>query len=45
MNYSYCPVCGRELIKKDIKDEGLINYCAHCNKPYFFMGRLCVLLF
>lgn len=30
MKFTYCPHCGRELIKKEIGDEGVIPYCENC---------------
>ncbi len=33
--YKYCSHCGKELILKEIGDEGIIPFCVECNKPYF----------
>jgi NAD+ diphosphatase len=35
MKFKFCPICGRELIPKEIGDEGLLPYCEKCRKPYF----------
>jgi NAD+ diphosphatase len=35
MIFKFCPICGRELIPKEIGDEGLLPYCEKCRKPYF----------
>lgn len=31
----YCSICGNELETKEIHNEGVIPYCANCNKLYF----------
>lgn len=33
MRHIYCPICGSQLVKKEIGDEGLIPYCNMCEKP------------
>lgn len=42
MKFIYCPICGRKLSEKNIGDEGLINYCNACNRPYFDSPSSCV---
>ncbi|MBE5927647.1 MAG: NUDIX domain-containing protein [Lachnospiraceae bacterium] len=37
MRFKYCPHCGKELIKKEIGDEGLIPYCEGCKVPLWDM--------
>lgn len=37
MKFTYCPHCGRELIKKEIGDEGVIPYCENCKTPMWDM--------
>lgn len=37
MHFTYCPYCGRELIKKEIGDEGRIPYCTACSIPLWDM--------
>jgi NAD+ diphosphatase len=44
MDYHYCPICGAELIQKEIIDEGKIPYCINCNKLYFSFTKQCVLV-
>ena len=43
MRYTYCPDCGRQLIEKQIGDEGLIPYCPDCLRPWFDCFSTCVL--
>lgn len=43
MRFTYCPHCGRELIKKEIGDEGLIPYCENCSIPLWDMFTTCVI--
>lgn len=35
MVFNYCPQCGKELVLKEIGDEGLMPYCTPCLKVYF----------
>lgn len=37
MHFTYCPYCGKELVKKEIGDEGLIPYCTACSIPLWDM--------
>lgn len=37
MRFTYCPYCGKKLIKKEIGDEGLIPYCDACAIPLWDM--------
>lgn len=41
--YKYCPMCSKELINKEIENEGLIPYCTSCNKLYFPFSYPCVI--
>lgn len=43
MRFTYCPHCGRELIKKEIGDEGLVPYCETCEKPLWDMFETCII--
>jgi NAD+ diphosphatase len=31
----FCIECGTLLVKKEVKDEGLIGYCSHCDDFQF----------
>ena len=44
MRFTYCPDCGKKLIKKEIGDEGLIPYCEGCKRPLFDMFSTCVIV-
>lgn len=37
MRFTYCPYCGKKLVKKEIGDEGLISYCSSCQIPLWDM--------
>lgn len=37
MHFIYCPHCGTEAIKKEIGDEGLMQYCPQCQVPLWDM--------
>lgn len=41
---SFCPYCGDKLIKKEVGDEGLVPYCANCQKPIFSMPCPCTII-
>ena len=43
MRFTYCPHCGRELIKKEIGDEGLVPFCETCEKPLWDMFETCII--
>lgn len=43
MRFTYCPHCGKKLIKKEIGDEGLIPYCEGCRVPLWDMFTTCVI--
>lgn len=43
MRFTYCPHCGKELIKKEIGDEGLIPFCENCDKPLWDMFETCII--
>ncbi|OPJ63826.1 NUDIX domain-containing protein [Clostridium oryzae] len=42
MKFIYCPICSDKLIEKEIGDEGLVRYCASCQRPYFDEPSSCV---
>jgi len=44
MIYKFCPLCGNELTKKYIRDEGNIPYCNVCTRPFFSFTKHCVLV-
>ncbi len=44
MRFKYCPVCGKELILKELGDEGKIPYCTSCEEPYFNVFNTCVII-
>ncbi|MDE7079877.1 MAG: NUDIX domain-containing protein [Clostridia bacterium] len=44
MRFTYCPDCGKKLIKKEIGDEGEIPYCETCNRPLFDMFSSCIIV-
>ena len=43
MRFTYCPHCGKELIKKEIGDEGLIPFCEACSVPLWDMFATCII--
>lgn len=43
MRFTYCPHCGKKLIKKEIGDEGLIPYCTECQVPLWDMFTTCII--
>ena len=43
MRFTYCPHCGKELIKKEIGDEGLIPFCEACSVPLWDMFTTCII--
>lgn len=43
MRFTYCPHCGKQLIKKEIGDEGLIPYCPDCQIPLWDMFTTCII--
>lgn len=44
MRFTYCPDCGTKLTERIIGDEGLVPYCALCQKPLFDMFSSCVIV-
>lgn len=44
MKFKYCPLCGRELIKKDSWDEGKVPYCSYDNQMFFDLPKPCVVV-
>ncbi len=43
MRFTYCPHCGKELIRREIGDEGLIPYCESCRIPLWDMFTTCII--
>ncbi len=43
MRFTYCPHCGRRLIKKEIGDEGVIPYCPECKIPLWDTFTTCII--
>lgn len=37
MKFTYCPHCGKKLIKKEVGDEGKIPFCEDCQIPLWDM--------
>ena len=44
MRFTYCPDCGKQLILKEIGDEGLVPYCEACARPWFDMFPSCIIV-
>ena len=44
MHFTYCPKCGRKLIKKEAGDDGMIPFCTACNEYYFDIFPSCVIV-
>ena len=42
MEKEYCPYCGTKLIKKELKNEGLIPFCTKCNDYRFELYSVAV---
>lgn len=43
MKFTYCPHCGKKLIKKEIGDEGMIPFCETCSIPLWDMFTTCII--
>lgn len=43
MHFTFCPHCGKKLIRKEIGDEGRIPFCEDCNIPLWDMFSTCVI--
>lgn len=43
MHFTFCPHCGKKLIRKEIGDEGMIPFCEDCNIPLWDMFSTCVI--
>lgn len=43
MEFSYCPACGQKLTQREVGDEGLVPWCAPCNRPWFGFSYPCVI--
>ena len=44
MEFKYCTICGEKLIGKEISDEGILPYCQSCQRPYFSIFNVSVLV-
>lgn len=44
MKFEYCPKCGKNLIRKEIGDEGMVPYCTSCERPFFDIPSPCVIV-
>ncbi len=44
MRFTYCPHCGKKLVKKEIGDEGLVPWCEGCRMPLFDIPDTCVIV-
>ncbi len=42
MNEKYCAECGTKLVDKELENEGIIPFCANCNKFCFPMFNVAV---
>lgn len=43
MRFKFCQQCGKELVLREIGDEGLVPYCNSCERPWFDMFSTCVI--
>ena len=43
MRFKFCQQCGKELVLREIGDEGLVPYCNSCERPWFDMFSACVI--
>lgn len=43
MKFTYCPVCGKKAVEKEIGDEGRMPYCEQCGVPLWEMFRTSVI--
>jgi NAD+ diphosphatase len=43
MKFTFCPVCGAKLSGKQIGDEGVVDFCVRCNRPFFDNPAPCVI--
>lgn len=44
MHYTYCPNCGNKLTKIHAGDDGMVPYCAKCDKRWFDSFQSCVIV-
>lgn len=44
MGFKFCTKCGEKLGEKEVGDEGILPYCYACEKPYFDIFNICVLV-
>lgn len=43
MQPTYCPVCGTKGIRKDIGDEGEMQFCPTCSVPLWDIFTTCII--
>ena len=43
MEFQYCPHCGTKTELREVGDEGLVPWCAVCDKPLFPMFSTCII--
>ena len=44
MHFRFCPFCGKQLIDKEIGDEGKIPFCENCSIPLWDMFTTSVIV-
>ena len=43
MRFAHCPDCGQTLSARPVGDEGLVPWCASCNRPWFDAFSACII--
>ena len=43
MRFAHCPDCGQALSARPVGDEGLVPWCASCNRPWFDAFSTCII--
>ena len=43
MRYAHCPGCGARLASRPLGDEGLVPWCASCQRPWFDVFSTCII--
>ncbi len=44
MRFDFCPTCGSKLSERHAGDDGLVPYCAACNRYWFDSFSSCVIV-
>ncbi len=44
MRYKFCPECGNKLTEIEAGDDGMVPYCAACDKRWFDSFQSCVIV-